>query len=133
MKKQKNKKKRRRKNEKLKNMCFLRYDTFFTKNGGLNRWAITGVLLKTRDKNIIKNCTTENKKNIEFSKKNIKNDVLETSKSQRYSDYSGFVKSRVGESMHTAVGGTAPFSFFFCRKWEIQEPFLHPWKSERAP
>ena len=41
---------------------------FLQNNGGLNRWAITGVLLKTRDKHIIKNCTTENKKNNEFSK-----------------------------------------------------------------
>jgi len=35
---------------------------FLQKNGGLNRWAITGVLLKTRVKNVIKKDTTENKK-----------------------------------------------------------------------
>ncbi len=66
-------KKWRRKNEKLENMCFLKYDTFFTKkNGRLNRWAITGVLLKTRVKNVIKKDTTENKKKQESIKKSSK-------------------------------------------------------------
>jgi hypothetical protein len=52
-------KKCRRKNEKLNNMCFLKCDSLFTKNEGLNRWAITGVLLKTSVKNVIKKGTTE--------------------------------------------------------------------------
>ena len=49
---------------------------------------------------------------MKLSKNHPKNDILKTSKSQRYSDYSGFVKSRVGEMMPTPVGGTAHFSPF---------------------
>jgi hypothetical protein len=98
---------------------------FLPKNGGLNGWAITGVLLKTSGKNFIKKCTTENKKNRKLSKNHQKNDVLKTSKSQRYSDYSGFVKSRVGSRMLTLVGTTAHFSPF----WEK----IGNWGSILAP
>ena len=28
-------------------MWFLKYDTVFTKNGGLNRWTVAGVLFKS--------------------------------------------------------------------------------------
>ena len=87
--------------------------SFLPKNGGLNRWAITGVLLKTSVKNVIKKSTTENKKNRKLSKNQSTNDVLKTSKSQRYSDYNGFVKSRVGERMPTLVGRTAHVSLFW--------------------
>ena len=45
---------------------------FLQKNGGLNRWAITGVLLKTSVKNVIKKGTTENKKKHEIIKKSSK-------------------------------------------------------------
>ena len=96
---------------------------FLPKNGGLNRWAITGVLLKTSVKNVIKKGTTENKKNKKLSNKLSKNDVLKTSKSQRYSDYSGFVKSRVGESMPTAVGRTAHFLVFLVEKRIFESHF----------
>ena len=85
---------------------------FLQKNGGLKRWAITGVLLKTSVKHVIKKGTTENKKNRKLSKNHSKTDVFKTSKSQRYGDYSGFVKSRVGEGMPTLVGRTAHFSPF---------------------
>ena len=86
---------------------------------------ITGVLLKIIDKNVIKKGTTENKKNMKLTNIRPKNDVFKTSKSQRYSDYSGFVKSRVGEMMPTPVGGTAHFSPF----WEK----IGNWGSILAP
>ena len=88
---------------------------FLPKNGGLNGWAIIGVLLKTSDKNVIKNCTTENKKNRKFSKKHKKKDVLKTSKSQRYGDYSGFVKSRVGSKSPRAVKTTRHLEPFWLK------------------
>jgi len=85
---------------------------FLQKNGGLNRWAITGVLLKTRVKNVIKKDTTENKKKQESINKSSKNDVLKTSKSQRYSDYSGFVKSRVGSRTFHSESRESKNQFF---------------------
>ena len=51
---------------------FLDMTRFLQKNGGLNRWAITGVLLKTRVKNVIKKDTTENKKKQESINKSSK-------------------------------------------------------------
>jgi hypothetical protein len=62
---------------------------------------------------------------MKLSKNHPKNDILKTSKSQRYSDYSGFVKSRVGSRMLTLVGTTAHFSPF----WEK----IGNWGSILAP
>jgi hypothetical protein len=113
MKKQKKPKNDDAKMESWKICGFWNVTRFLPKSGGLNRCTITVVLLKTIVKNVIKKGTTENKKNRKLTKHHPKNDVLKTSKSQRYSDYSGFVKSRVGEMMPTPVGGTAHFSPFW--------------------
>ena len=63
-------------------MCFLDYDTFFTKKRWAQRlddyWCFIEI---KRKKNIMKNCTAENKKNMIFANIHQKNDVLETSKS----------------------------------------------------
>jgi hypothetical protein len=45
---------------------------FLPKNGGLNGWAIIGVLLKTSDKNIIKKLHNGKQEKQENIKKNMK-------------------------------------------------------------
>ena len=95
------------------------------KHGGLNPCTITGVLLKTSNKNIIKNCTAENKKNRIVSNIHQKNDVLETSKSQRYSNYHGLRKSRVGSRRVTGLRCTW-FLKLFQQKMEIPRSILAP-------
>ena len=72
MKKQKNRKNDDAKTKSWKICVFLDMTRFLQKNGGLNRWAITGVLLKTSVKNVIKKGTTENKKKHEIIKKSSK-------------------------------------------------------------
>ena len=57
---------------------------------------ITVVLLKIVDTKVIKKGTTENQKNRKLTNIHPKNDVLKTSKSQRYSNYYGLRKSSVG-------------------------------------
>ena len=114
------KKQKNRKNDDAKmkswKICVLWNMTrFLPKNGRLNRWAITGVLLKTSVKNVIKKGTTENKNNRKLSKNYPTNDVLKTSKSQRYSDYSGFVKSRVGSRTFPAEFSHV-LGWLFCGK-----------------
>ena len=54
MKKQKNRKNDDAKMKSWKICVFLDMTRFLQKNGGLNRWAMTGVLLKTSVKNVIK-------------------------------------------------------------------------------
>ena len=68
---------------------------------------------------------------MKLSKNHPKNDILKTSKSQRYSDYSGFVKSRVGEMMPTPVGGTAHFSPFW-QKMRNSRAILAPLEIRRG-
>ena len=55
-----------------KYVFFEMWHVFYKKNGGLNGWAITGVLLKTSVTNVIKKGTTENKKKHEIIKKSSK-------------------------------------------------------------
>ncbi len=66
---------------------------------------ITVVLLKTIDKNVIKKGTTENKKNLKLTNIHPKNDVLKTSKSQRYSNYYGLRKNRTASRTLTVIRG----------------------------
>ena len=56
---------------------------------------ITVVLLKTIDKKITKRGTTKHNKNMKSTYPYPKNDVLKTSKSQRYNNYYGLSKSSV--------------------------------------
>ena len=86
---------------------------------------ITVVLLKTIDKNVIKNGTTENKKNRKLTNIHPKNDVLKTSKSQRYSNYYGLRKSRVGPRMLGVTRGTRIWELFL-QKTEIPRSILAP-------
>ena len=81
---------------------------FFSKNGGLNGSMITVVLLKTIDKNAVRNGTTKIKKNRKIQNIHPKNDVLKTSKSQRYSNYYGLRKTRFASRRVAVLGGT-PF------------------------
>ena len=55
-------KKSKREDGQLEKTCFFQRRRFLSKNGGLNGSRITDVLLKTNDKNDIKNDTTKNKK-----------------------------------------------------------------------
>ena len=73
---------------------------------------ITVVLLKTIDKIIIKRGTTKNNKNRKSTNPYPKNDVLKTSKSQRYSNYYGLSKSSVASRMLRVI-----------RTYEFLDPF----------
>ena len=92
---------------------------FLLKNGGLNGWAIIGVLLKSIEKNVTKIGTTENKKSRKCIKKSLKHDVLQSTMSQRYGNYFGLGKSRVGEKMRHPENTRRSGSPFQRKRWKF--------------
>ena len=104
---------------------------FFSKNGGLNGCMITVVLLKSSDNNVIKKGTAENEKNWKFTNIHPKNDVLKSSKSQRYSNYYGLRKSRVGAGMLGVTRRTRLWELFQ-QKVEIPGSILAPCEIRRV-
>ena len=113
-----------------KNVIFERRRVFL-KNGGLNGWMITAVFLKIIDKKVIKQDTTNNKKNRKLTNLHPENDVLKTSKSLRSGNYYGLRKSRVGRGM-LPVEITNTTWRPFCRKWCAKGGFWDPAKSQKG-
>jgi hypothetical protein len=62
----------------------------------------------------------------------LKNAVLQSSKSQRYSDYYGLRKSRVGVKI-ARPRKKHPLWRVLSRKWKFPGPFWDPVKTERVP
>jgi len=102
---------------------------FLPKTGGSTAVCLLMFYWKPSIKNVIKKGTTENKKNRKFINIHQKSNVLKNSKSQRYTDYSGFVKSRFSRE----CSATEFFVSNLSGKVRFGVPFWDPVDFEGGP